>query len=78
MNNPQIKYWKFEVIYTFETANSSSSIHFYRNEPPSNGSCSITPLNGTTNTSFTVLCSDWLDDDGIKDYSIHCILLFSS
>ena len=41
------------------------------NQPPRNGSCSIAPSNGTTSTLFTVLCPDWFDEDGIKDYSVY-------
>lgn len=55
---------------------SSSAINFIINRPPSNGSCSITPLNGTTTTLFTVFCSNWSDQDGIKDYSIYSLFYF--
>jgi hypothetical protein len=50
---------------------SSSALSFIINQPPTNGSCSVTPLNGTTSTSFTITCSHWQDPDGIKDYSIY-------
>ena len=41
------------------------------NQPPSNGSCSINPNNGTTSTMFTISCPNWYDDDGIQDYSVY-------
>ncbi len=50
---------------------SSSSINFKKNSPPSNGSCSINPLNGTTTTVFTISCLNWFDENGIKDYSLY-------
>jgi hypothetical protein len=76
IENNQTKYWRFEVVYTFENTESSSSIHFILNDSPSNGSCLIDPLNGTITTLFTVSCSNWFDKDQIKDYSIFCLFLF--
>ncbi|CAF4263664.1 unnamed protein product, partial [Adineta steineri] len=58
-------------IYTFRSEISSSSLNFIINQPPVNGSCSITPLNGTTSSLFDILCPDWFDEDDIKDYSIY-------
>ena len=75
-NNP-IKYWRFKVIYSFETTTSSSSLNFVINQPPSNGSCSINPSNGTTSTLFNISCLNWFDEDGIKDYTVYGKLLFS-
>lgn len=71
--NPQYTLWKFEVIYTFPAATSSSALNFLVNRPPSNGSCSITPSQGTMNTLFIISCPDWFDEDHIKDYSLYCI-----
>ena len=69
---PRISYWRFEVIYSFLSETSSrSTLNAQLNEPPRNGSCSIMPQQGTTNTVFTVSCSSWFDEDGIKDYSIY-------
>jgi hypothetical protein len=76
IENNQTKYWRFEVVYTFENTESSSSIHFILNDSPSNGSCLIDPLNGTITTLFTISCSNWFDKDQIKDYSIFCSFLF--
>jgi len=59
------------VIYSFPTESSASALNFIINQPPQNGSCSISPLNGTTNTVFTISCPNWFDEDGIKDYSTH-------
>lgn len=72
LDNRYVSYWKFEVIYTFQSEVSSSALNFVINQPPENGSCSIDPLNGTTTTVFKINCSDWVDDDGIQDYSLHC------
>jgi hypothetical protein len=69
LSNPSIDYWRFEVVYSFPTDTSSSALNFLINQPPQNGSCSISPLNGTTSTLFTISCSNWQDPDGIQDYS---------
>ena len=72
VSNSMTKYWRFEVIYTFASMRISSSVmSFVINDPPSNGSCSISPLNGTTTTTFTVECGQWTDADGIRDYSLY-------
>ncbi|CAF0739918.1 unnamed protein product [Adineta ricciae] len=71
LQNPEIIYWRFEVTYTFSNEASMSALNFIINQPPQNGSCSITPPNGTITTVFTVNCSDWHDDDEIKDYSVY-------
>ncbi len=71
ISNPSIQYWRFEVVYSFPTETSSSSLNFLINQPPQNGSCSISPLNGTTSTLFTIFCQNWQDQDGIKDYSFY-------
>ena len=68
---PSIEYWKFEVTYVFATGTSSSALNFQINQPPSNGSCSISPMNGTTTTPFTLSCPFWFDTDEIKDYSVY-------
>jgi hypothetical protein len=66
--NPQVDYWRFEVVYSFPSGSSTSALNFIINQPPQNGSCSISPTNGTTNTLFTISCINWIDQDGIKDY----------
>ena len=71
LTNPQIDLWKFEVVFSFPTASSSSALNFRINQPPSNGSCSIGPSNGTTTIPFNVSCPDWFDQDAIKDYSLY-------
>ena len=71
LSNAQIELWRFEVIYSFLSGTSSSALDFMINHPPSNGSCSIQPQNGTTTTPFTVSCQDWFDEDEIKDYSLY-------
>ena len=76
--NASIEYWRFEVVYSFATENSSSALNFQINQSPQNGSCSITPRNGTTSTLFTISCPDWVDNDGIKDYSFYSMFTFCS
>ncbi|CAF1131898.1 unnamed protein product [Adineta steineri] len=71
LNNLQISLWRFEVVYTFLSAISTSALNFIINQPPSNGSCSINPLGGTITTLFTIECPDWFDLDGIQDYSLY-------
>ncbi|CAF1470524.1 unnamed protein product [Adineta ricciae] len=71
VQNPQITYWRFEVVYTFANGRSSSALNFIVNPPPRNGSCSVSPLKGTTTTVFTISCSNWFDEHGIKDYSLY-------
>ncbi|CAF1234712.1 unnamed protein product [Adineta steineri] len=71
IDNPQISLWRFEVVYTFPSLTSTSALNFIMNQPPYNGSCLITPNNGTTTTQFTISCLDWFDEDGIKDYSLY-------
>ena len=71
----KIDYWRFEVVYTFPSETSTSALDFIINRPPYNGSCEINPQNGTTSTLFTISCPDWFDEDGIKDYSLYCMLI---
>ena len=78
LSNPLIEYWRFEVVYSFSSETSFSALNFVINQPPENGSCSISPLNGTTSTLFTISCPNWIDSNGIKDYSFYSMLhLFS-
>ena len=65
------------MSYTFPVEISSSALNFKINQSPENGSCSISPLNGSTTTLFTIACSGWADEDGIKDYSIYSKFFFS-
>ena len=76
VDNPSIEYWRFEVVYSFPTETSSSALNFIINQPPENGSCSITPLNGTITTLFTISCSNWEDQNGIEDYLFYSNYLF--
>ncbi len=71
LNNRDIIYWRFEVVYTFPNESSLSALNFVINQRPENGSCSIDPPNGTTTTLFTINCTDWIDEDHIKDYSFY-------
>ena len=68
---PDVELWRFEVVYSFANQQSRSALNFRINRPPTNGSCSISPQNGTTLTRFTVSCLGWFDEDQIKDYSLY-------
>ncbi|UJR25703.1 hypothetical protein I4U23_007054 [Adineta vaga] len=70
-SNSQIKLWRFEVVYTFTSERSLSSLNFIINQPPENGSCSINPSNGTTSSLFNISCLNWFDEDSIKDYAVY-------
>lgn len=70
VQHSQINLWRFEVIYRFSTEISTSTMDMITDQSPSNGSCFITPQNGTTTTVFTVSCLNWSDENGIKDYSL--------
>lgn len=71
LTNSQIKHWQFEVVYSFSSRISTSAMNFVINQSPQNGSCSIFPSNGTTSTLFTIRCSNWTDENEIKDYSFY-------
>ena len=74
LNKPQISYWQFEVTYQFVSKLGSSALNTILNQPPYNGTCSISPSNGTTNTLFDISCQNWLDDFELKDYSLYGML----
>ena len=71
LQNPSILFWSFTVIYSFASTTSSSALNFKINQPPINGSCTINPRYGTINTLFTIICSNWIDEHGIKHYSFY-------
>jgi hypothetical protein len=77
LSYPLIEYWRFQVVYSFSSETTSSALNFVINQPPQNGSCSITPLNGTTSTLFTISCPNWVDPDDIQDYSIYSMIVLS-
>ncbi|CAF3408601.1 unnamed protein product [Rotaria socialis] len=71
LQNSNITFWHFEVVYTFNDVNSSSALDFEINQPPRPGDCSIDPSNGTTSTMFKISCWGWNDTDKIKDFSFY-------
>lgn len=71
LNNSHIFYWRFEVVYTFVDETSLSALNFVINQRPENGTCSIYPRTGTASTPFQINCSDWVDEEKIKDYSFY-------
>ena len=69
---PTVQYWRFEVVYSITSQPKGvGTINFIVNTPPRNGTCRTDPLNGTTDTLFTIICSGWFDDDSIRDYSFY-------
>lgn len=76
--NEQTIYWRFEVIYSFEFEIIQKEFDIEINEGPKNGRCSINPLNGTLLTLFTINCSNWYDQDEIKDFTFYSLYFFSS
>ncbi|CAF4317797.1 unnamed protein product, partial [Adineta steineri] len=71
LDNSHVIYWRFEVVYRFQEGISSSAVDFMINPSPQNGSCSISSLNGTTSTLFSISCVNWFDENGIKDYTLY-------
>ena len=69
--HPHIDFWRFEVIYTSTSTKSLGAVHFQLTRLAENGSCSVQPANGTTSTVFTIVCTQWQDDDGIQDYTVY-------
>jgi hypothetical protein len=74
LNYLEINLWRFEVVYTFEKETGTNALNFKINPKLSNVTCSIDPLNGTTNTLFNITCSNWYKEDNIKDYSLYSML----
>ncbi|CAF1687818.1 unnamed protein product, partial [Adineta ricciae] len=58
-------------MYSFELFTHRNTFDIKLNDSPINGSCSIDPSNGTMMTLFRVQCSNWTDQDPIRDYSIY-------
>ncbi len=55
---------------------SKNTFDIELNQPPINGSCSIDPWNGTMISSFIINCSNWFDQDEIKDYLFYGFITF--
>ena len=64
-----ISVWKVElnVFNPSENTSGSAAVHFLVNFPPINGSCDINPKNGSTDSLFSIVCSNWFDSDGKLD-----------
>ena len=81
-DNPDTHIWKFTLeakAMSAETgvAKGASSLIVYINQVPTSGTCSISPLSGTSvSTVFTIDCANWLDPDGtIFKYNFYAYLL---
>ena len=64
-----ISVWKVElnVFNPSENTSGSAAVHFLVNFPPKNGSCDINLKNGSTDSLFSIVCSNWFDSDGKLD-----------
>ena len=62
---PLVQSWRFQVI---SSSNESSEFFVEMNDPPRNGSCSISPATGDLLSEFSLVCRDWFDENGIQDY----------
>jgi len=67
----QSQYWRFELIYLFESQTYNQTFDIEINQPPRNGYCSVHPQNGSSIDLISINCSEWYDDDDIKDYTIY-------
>jgi hypothetical protein len=76
-SNKNVSYWQFVAIYTDGDREGSGSVQLKTNHPPVKQFCSINPINGHTSQLYTVICQNWTDLDGIKDYFLHGKILFS-
>ena len=63
----EVRFWKFEVIYTHDSNNSTSAMHFEINNPPRGGKCLYLLMSDTM--SFE--CLDWQDEHDIYDYRFY-------
>ena len=74
---PQQVKWKIELATTViknanQTLTGFTSIIFYVNFSPRNGTCDITPKMGSTSNLFTIYCHDWIDTNGnIHSYAYY-------
>jgi hypothetical protein len=64
-----ISVWKVElnVFNPSENTSGSAAVHFLVNFPPKNGSCDINLKNRSTDSLFSIVCSNWFDSDGKLD-----------
>ncbi len=71
LENHETSYWHVEVIYSFKSSSSKETFDIEMNQSPKDGHCSINPANGTMFTLFTIHCSDWSDEDEMKDFTFY-------
>ena len=76
--------WKIELATTLIYNNGNqaekglTSVIVYVNHPPKHGSCAVSPTIGTTNTLFSLNCTNWIDNDGsVVNYAFYGKILFS-
>ena len=70
-SHPNIIYWRLQVTYLFPMEMQNTTFDFQLNQSPENGFCSIDPPIGTMLTLFTINCSNWTDQDQIKDFTFY-------
>ncbi|CAF1478174.1 unnamed protein product [Adineta ricciae] len=66
-----VKYWRFEVTYTFRSQIGSSALDFEIQMEFVNPTCSIFPTNGTTTTRFHITCYHPSKLNFIQEYSLY-------
>ena len=59
------------MIYSVESKINQQVFDIELNQSPRNGVCSIDHFNGSTMDLFQINCSNWFDEDEIKDYKIY-------
>ncbi len=61
---------------TATSLNGTSEIILIKNQLPTNGNCSVNPINGSAlQTNFTITCLNWYDPDGsVSNYQFYATL----
>lgn len=71
LKNNQSIYWRFELIYLFDSKIYKKQFDIEINRSPRNGYCTFDYFNGSTMDLFQLNCSKWFDEDEIKDYTVY-------
>ena len=72
LTHRHVKYWRFQVTYTFRSQIGSSALDFEIQIEFVNVKCSIFPKNGTTTTCFRITCFHASKLNFIQEYSLYC------
>ncbi|CAF1353863.1 unnamed protein product [Adineta ricciae] len=71
LTHHHVKYWRFEVTYTFRSQIGSSALDFEIQMEFVDATCSIFPTNGTTMTRFHIACYRPSELNFIREYSLY-------